>query len=203
MFNKNSFTKNDYILNCDHLNKYNLKTIYSLPKILSISINLPLKNIIDSSENSSIIKKYKLKSFFYLYALSSFFPLIQSNFLKVDRNTENKLNLSLKIQYLNQLEINSFLRVLFIENWKKISKSDFKFYDIKNLKVLIDEKKSMFSVVVPIYFFFELNEMFINLFPNLNSKEFYFTITVILKKDSKILDFKTYIQNLQLFWIGC
>ena len=38
--------------------KYNLKTIYFLPKILSISINLPLKNIIDSSENSSIIKKY-------------------------------------------------------------------------------------------------------------------------------------------------
>lgn len=96
--------KTDYFLNCDYINKYNLKTIYKKPFIKTITFQITYDLLLDN--NSKEIQFFNL----YLYCLffSSFIPYI--------KKINNKVYL--KIIYSNSKYINDFLLNILIENPK-------------------------------------------------------------------------------------
>lgn len=65
---KTNFKQNNYLYNCDFINKYTLKTTYQKPKIQKISINFSINQlkkmgVIENDRTTS------LKSFFMFFIL--------------------------------------------------------------------------------------------------------------------------------------
>jgi len=70
---------NNYLINCDLLNKYNIKNINQTPKLKKIVVELPLEELLkasESSSNSEINDDIQIQSFLILYLLSTFIPYI-------------------------------------------------------------------------------------------------------------------------------
>ena len=117
MLNQSFFIKNQYLSNCDLINKYNLKNIYQKPKLNKIILDFSLKNFVDSlniKENQERFNEIQIKSFLFLYLLTGAIPLI-NNKLIVLKNKEVKenVNYSLKFSYGNDSSIYNFLFFFF------------------------------------------------------------------------------------------
>ena len=139
MLNQSFFIKNQYLSNCDLINKYNLKNIYQKPKLNKIILDFSLKNFVDSlniKENQERFNEIQIKSFLFLYLLTGAIPLI-NNKLIVLKNKEVKenVNYSLKFSYGNDSSIYNFLFFFFFENFFFILKKN------KNIFFFFNKKK--------------------------------------------------------------
>jgi len=78
-----NFQHNNYIYNCDFVNKYAIKSIYKTPKIQKIVIRFSIDQIKKSeiSENDRIVS---LKSFFILYTLFFLSLFVVILYLKIN-----------------------------------------------------------------------------------------------------------------------
>jgi hypothetical protein len=117
MLNQSFFIKNQYLSNCDLINKYNLKNIYQKPKLNKIILDFSLKNFVDSlniKENQERFNEIQIKSFLFLYLLTGAIPLI-NNKLIVLKNKEVKenVNYSLKFRLRNLFNFNSVFFIIF------------------------------------------------------------------------------------------
>lgn len=159
-----------YYLNCDFINKYNVKSLYKKPILKQLVVELPLEQIIaaliiksqHSNENIQII------SFFFLYIVSNLLPFINFNKLNLLKLV-NSNNYSLKIIYNTEQQIYSFLHDICekfkIENCKAFQNNEINF---KNFFILTQTCKSDT--------FFELQSITDKYIKNINIKELDFYI---------------------------
>jgi hypothetical protein len=113
MLNKTFFIKNQYLSNCDLINKYNLLNIYQKPKLNKIILEFSIKNFIEalnSKENQEKFNETQIKAFLFIYLLIAAVPFI-NNKVKMVKNKEIKetTNYSLKFTYSNDMYIYNFL----------------------------------------------------------------------------------------------
>lgn len=207
MLSKNNFIKNQYLLDCDYINKYNLKSIYKKPSINSIVLEFNLKSILKAYDFTQISEgntEIQTKSFLFLYLLTSFNPFINSNKLKVIKKSDkNEPSYSLKAIYSNKEDLNNFLFSLFIENWHRLIRDDLKLFNSKILKAnsYITNEKLVFNTTLPASSFYEMDEL-INVIPNLNAREFDINLSFILEKKFIVHNHHNFLKNLPMFWIS-
>ena len=100
----------DYILNCDYINKYNLKTIYKNLFIKHLTFQITYDVLLDIT---NFQESQFLNIYLYFIYFSSFTPYIK----KID----NKVYM--KIIYSKLNSINALLLNLSIENFKLFNNS--------------------------------------------------------------------------------
>ena len=201
------FIKNNYLSNYDSINKYNLKNIYSVPKLKNIILEFSLKNLIKASDFTNISEENNIiqhKAFILFYLMTSHLPFINSNKLKIIKKTDKdgESFYALKLMILNKNDINNFLLTLFIENWQLMLIENIKIFPQKNFKAQTLENKLILNCNIPAGIFFEINTIF-EILAGLNSKEFNFNTSFLFQKNFNLVnnDFKKFIKNLPFFWL--
>lgn len=201
---KLNFISNDYLSNCDLLNKYNLKSTHEIPKLKKIVIDFNIADLIGASdardkEQTDSTVQIKASSIFYiLNGLISYINFNKSlSSVKKLKLSEN--NYSIKISTTNANEINYFLLAFFVENWTKLLIEDFELLKKTNVE---SKKNIVLSALVPAHTFFEL-EMFLNkIVTGINSKNFNLKINFLFSNPNKLKNSQTLIKNLPYFWIS-
>ena len=204
---KTNFKQNDYLYNCDFVNKYALKTIYQKPAIQKISIDFSITQLKKTGviENDRTIL---LKSFFILYILFFFKPycnysVAENKKLKIEEVNEK---IELTITLSNQEEINFFLRTLFIENWERVLEDNFQFFNSKenSLKKKINPLQNQSfckKTAISSYSLFEIDQILKKLFTRVNTKEIFFDIRFFFSNINSRQS-KNCIKNIPFFWIN-
>jgi len=205
---KLNFFSNDYLSNCDLLNKYNLKSTHEIPKLRKIVLDFNLADLIGASENrdkEQTDSNIQIKASSIFYVLTGLVAYINFNkslsSIKKLKISEN--NYSIKISTTNSNEINHFLLSFFVENWKKLLIEDFILQrKKKELSKIDSEKNIVLSSLVPAEVFFEL-EMFLNkIVTGINSKNFNIKINFLFDNPNELKNSQTLIKNLPYFWIS-
>lgn len=205
---KLNFFSNDYLSNCDLLNKYNLKSTHEIPKLRKIVLDFNLADLIGASENrdkEQTDSNIQIKASSIFYVLTGLVAYINFNkslsSIKKLKISEN--NYSIKISTTNSNEINHFLLSFFVENWTKLLMEDFILQRRKKEFSKIDsEKNIVLSSLVPAEVFFEL-EMFLNkIVTGINSKNFNIKVNFLFDNPNELKNSQTLIKNLPYFWIS-
>jgi hypothetical protein len=198
-----NFQHNNYIYNCDFVNKYAIKSIYKNPKIQKIVISFSIDQLKKSeiSENDRIVS---LKSFFILYTLFFFKPFCSYTVLENKRIKVENVNekIDLKITLSNKEEIACFLRTLFIENGDRILEENFNLFNSKkNLSKQNSNQNFCKKVSLSCYSLFELDQLLKKLFNRVNTKEIFFDINFYFSNIPSQQS-KNCIKNIPFFWIN-
>ena len=199
---------NQYLSNCDLINKYNSKTIYNIPTIKKIVCEVHLKDFLASSElstsdqNNSISQ---IKSYLLVYLLLGVLPYINCNknkkaLLQFNKNSEN--NYSLKILFSTVTEKNLFLNSLFIDNWTKLKLDGFSLFadktTLSNKKIT---SQFVFNSIIPGNSFFEVEDFFCNNINSLNLRNLKFNINFLIT-NAIVKNKRNLLKNLPYFWIS-
>lgn len=199
---------NSYLSNCDLLNKYgaSVKDLNQLPRLDSISVELPLDTISNYGDNSLNLQ---YKSFILLYLFTSYTPFINfSNKKSLTKNITVTNNCTLKIKLSTSNDINYFLISFFIENWNNLSLDEFKLFDKKILKALetykndkLIDKFSITSKVSKssIINFEQVSNKTGYDFSSINSP---LTIRFFFSNANHHTSIKSFVKNIPLFWIS-
>ena len=210
---------NNYLSNCDLISKYNYKNRYQIFDIKSIVFEFPIIQINNSLSYSISSKSMNLKSYFLFYILFYFKPYINYKLIK----NQDK-NYSLKFQIFNKSQIHNFIHIFFMNFF---SNKFFNFFfnikhlDFKNIlkqnesqkinvKFLnlfkinnfdIKEKSNIINLnfKMPVFCFYILDFYLNNIFENINLKELFFFINIIII-NSKPFTTKT-LKNFPCFWV--
>ena len=197
-----SLSFNSHLSNCDLINKYLLKSIYTIPKLDSIGINFSLLESLKifNKKNSVALAKddVQIHTFLLLYIFSNYFPFIKIHKNKNIDDFSNECNLKLFFNQKNQKEI--FLKKIFIEAWHSLkSLKLFKTTTIlQKDKFIIKKNKTNVTVLLPLNCFIEIDDLLQK--SNKNSKEsliqFKFTFSHLNFTQEKV------IENLPFFWVS-
>jgi len=204
---KTNFKQNDYLYNCDFVNKYALKTIYQKPEIQKISISFSINQLKKTGvmENDRTIS---LKSFFIFFILFFFKPYCSYSVMENKRIKIEEINekIELTITLSNKEEINLFLRTLFVENWERVLEENFNLFNFKE----ISSKKRLNSipnkifckkVALSSYSLFDVDQLLKKLFTRINTKEVFFDINFFFSNIT-LQQPKNCIKNIPFFWIN-
>jgi hypothetical protein len=197
--NKKNYQFNCYLLKCDLINKYNIKSIKSIPTLKKIVLDFSFKEFLN---NSSLLKQTdnsaKLQIRFYLifYMLSGLLPFIYFN--KFSKNSENFF--SLKIEISKQSEMYMFLLFLFIENWTKliIEKENFSLFK-KSTQNKLYQKSFILNTNIPLQLFFEKENDLNKILPKINYKNLNVKLNFFFDLE-KLKMSNTFIKNFPFFW---
>jgi len=204
---KTNFKQNDYLYNCDFINKYAIKTIYQKPKLEKISINFSINQLKKSGmiENDRTIS---LKSFLICYILFFFKPYCSYSVLENKRVKIETVNekIELTVTLSDKEEINLFLRTLFVENLERLLEEKFNLFTSKEFST---KKKSdagsnqNFSkkATISSYSLFEIDQLLKKLFNRVNTKEIFFDINFFFSNIHSQQP-KNCIKNIPFFWIN-
>jgi len=204
---KTNFKQNDYLYNCDFVNKYTLKTTYQKPKIQKISINFSINQlkkmgVIENDRTTS------LKSFFMFFILFFFKPYCNYSVMENKRIKIEEVNekIELTITLSNNEEINLFLRTLFIENWERVLEENFNLLNFKEISSIkksnkIQNKIFCKKVAISSYSLFDVDQLMKKLFNRINTKEVFFDINFFFSNITSQQP-KNCIKNIPFFWIN-
>jgi hypothetical protein len=198
MFNKTFYIKTNYLLDCDYINKYSLKTLFKKPSFKSISIYYSLNNIIAAFANKNLTEEdqeIQIKSNLLLYFFSMNVPFITSNNVKMLKNSNGNSYYSLKIKLSNEKDITNFLFSLLLENKNNVSNI---LKVVKNIKI---PNANAFTVPVFANQLLDLNNLLDYSITNINSKEFLINISFTISVLQCNLNSRKYMQNLSMFWL--
>ena len=186
----NKYNVNDYLLNCDNLNKFNIKNIYTKPFISKIVLTFPLKNLYSSADILQNNVNIQIKSILLYYLIFS----LQAH---INFNKQESIKLSKKVvdgDYSLKVEFNSARTILdlllfTLEKKSEIKNSNF-LKEFKNLtfaKKLILNSKDYFlfnfiskSILKLNSFDFNIYFIFKNVNTNFFSKNLYKNIYFFL-----------------------
>ena len=204
MFSKNNFITNGYYSRYDILNKFNLDSLYKLPKIDCIVLEFSLNKFISASENTGTEKDVEMqtKSFLLFYNYALCFPFVKSCKLKIQKSKskEVEFNYILKVKFSKEVDFQNFLVSLFVESWPNIISSDLKLFSTK--KIRLDSTFINFQMSIPASTVFDFESIVNNLQLNINSKEFFVNINFIVYSPIYVYDKHKLLKNLPLFWIS-
>ena len=124
MYKKSFASKNSYLSNLDLINKYNLPSVYSVPKLQNITVTLSLNNIINACDFKNVLIKdheIQIKSFLLFYITFLIVPLLKNSKIQLVKASEKNLQMNyiLKVTLISSIDINEFLFLVFIENWQQ------------------------------------------------------------------------------------
>lgn len=205
---KLNFISNNYLSNCDLLNKYNLKSTHELPHLKRVVLDFNLIDLVQASDNlnkeqTDSNTQIKASSIFYiLTGLTSYInfnkSLSSAKKLKISEN-----NYSIKISLGKSNDINNFLFSFFIENWGKLLLEDFILLKSKNESFTeVSEKNIVLSTTVPSNIFFELETFLTKIINGVNSKNLKIKLNFVFKNPNKLKNSQSLIKNLPYFWIS-
>lgn len=205
----NSFSRNNYesyISDCDLINKYNIKNVHQIPKLDKIVLELDMKDLLNSYENSSKDQTdsvAQVKAFLILYIFMGLFPYIKASkaVSSSGRLKTTNLQYSLKVVFRKKEEINNFLFSLFVENWQKLSLEDFKLFKNERAKSKV-EKTFVLNSLLPADCFFDINEFLSKSLTGVNSKNLKFRLNFSFNSFIGVKDRNKLIKNLPFFWIS-
>ena len=203
---------NNYLSNCDLINKYNLKSVYNTPKLDKIILDFNLVDFLNAIDSSSVKEQTdsntQIKAFIVFYILTEYTSYINFNksltAIKKLKISEN--NYSLKISINNLKELNFFLFSFFVENWSKLLLEDYLLFKKQDSLAILEKnhlnKNFVYSTVVPSNCFFTLDNYFNKTNSGINSKNLNIKINFVFKNLPKIKNFQKLIKNLPYFWIS-
>lgn len=205
----NGLSRNNYesyISNCDLINKYNIKNVHQIPKLDKIVLELDMKDLLNSYENSSKDQTdsvAQVKAFLILYIFMGLFPYIKASkaVSSSGRLKTTNLQYSLKVVFRKKEEINNFLFSLFVENWQKLSLEDFKLFKNERAKSKV-EKTFVLNSLLPADCFFDINEFLSKSLTGVNSKNLKFRLNFSFNSFIGVKDRNKLIKNLPFFWIS-
>ena len=197
---------NNYLSNCDLVNKYNLKNINLIPKLDKITLELDLKDFLNSYEISSKDQSDSLiqtKAFLLLYGLTGTVPHIKASksVSSSGRQKVTALQYSLKVVLDKNNKKTDFLFSLFVENWHKLKLEDFKIFNAKPNKTALD-KKFVLNTLLPGHCLFDIEEFLSKSLTGVNSKSSKFRLNFHFDNSSFLKNRNNIILNLPFFWIS-
>lgn len=153
-----------YLLSCDIITKYHLKSVFDQPKVTEINFKIFVDEIISASFFSTSNDKdnhLKIKGLILVYMILSFFPFISAKKKKTGKKKNSFLLddeeyvFDMKITHKHQ--INYFLSKLFLET--KFVNENLNKKELKNITI---QPKNLvnFSTRIPVTQFFEVGEFF-------------------------------------------
>lgn len=172
-----SVSRSKYLLSCDNINKYNLKSVYNEPKVTKLKFHFFLKNFLAASDflnKTDINNNIQLKAVLFFYLIYGVFPNVVFQNVKSGKNSKkrNDGDFILKLSLTNKNKIEPFLDKLFIDRaiiFNKISKILSK----SNLTLDKNQGKNIsYNLKIPGKFFFDVNEFFITKIQDINLRQF-------------------------------
>ena len=203
---------NNYLSNCDLINKYNLKSVYNTPKLDKIILDFNLVDFLNAIDSSSAKEQtdsnIQIKAFIVFYILTEYASYINFNksltAIKKLKISEN--NYSLKISINSFKELDFFLFSFFVENWSKLLLEDYLLFKKQDSLAILEKnplnKNFVYSTIVPSNCFFTLDNYFNKTNSGINSKNLNIKINFVFKKTPKIKNLQKLIKNLPYFWIS-
>lgn len=202
-FNLIKMFKNNYLANCDLVNKYLLTDIYSIPKIKTIKLNFSLRDFASnvdfhgSYEKKDLILKYK--TFTICFLLNANIPFLKNvNFNTFSKNNDvsNFEDFFLSLIFSEKKSLNNFLFSIFIENNENLKK----FNTIDNMQ-FISCKKNIYTIStkIPMTYFYDIAYLFNSNIISTNLKEIYMNVDFIFK-NKFIKNKKNIIKSIPFFW---
>lgn len=189
--------QNEYLLNCDSINKYNLKSVYKKPNVKKININFPVGAF---SSVNTIDSNVHVKSMLIFY---TFFSLISYiNFKKIRlKKSVSEANFSLKIILSDKESIYFFLFNLLMENASRIEKEEVKLF---SKSILLDKSKDSFqhTISAPAKSFYDIDDFFSKHVKDIDLKAFNLSINLIVNNCNKCSDKNKLIKNISFFWLS-
>lgn len=194
---------NNYLSSCDIINKYNLSNVNNIPYLSLIVVELKVGYFSQSPRNLSSTADDELSNqfpyFWALYVITSLEPQLKFSLLQAASKKISGVScLSIKIAIQKKMDKESLLRLLFIENLKKLIKEDvnvlglLKNTDFTDMQTDIKNKKSL-KVKFPGHCLFNLKSIPLT--------DLEVELTFIFKNLKNDLNFRTSVKNLSNFWI--
>jgi len=196
---KFNIKQNEYLLDCDLVNKYNLKSLYKKPKIKKINIHFPLNTF---SSMNSIDSNLQVKSMLIFYTFFSLISYINFKKIKVKKSFKGvgEANFSLKIVLSSTESVYLFLFNLIVENFNRIENNEVK---LLSKNVFLDSKNNIQHIIsVPAKTFFDVDDFFSKSIKDIDLKNFNLSINLALRSISACKDKNKLIKNISFFWIN-
>jgi hypothetical protein len=189
--------QNEYLLDCDSINKYSIKSIYKKPKIEKVSISFPLNTF---SSISSVDSNLQVKSMLIFYTLFSLISYINFKKIKLKKSVSDA-NFSLKILLSSKESIYFFFFNLIVENADKIEKNDVEFFT-RSMPLNCKKNSTQHNILVPAKLFGDIDDFFSKHVRDIDLNAFNLSINLIIKNFNKCKDKKKLIQNIAFFWMS-
>lgn len=199
---------NNYLSNCDLLNKYRLKSVYSQPKLEKIVLSFSFKEFLNGFENSKNNLNHsslmEIKAFLVFYLCFSIFPFLSFNVSSMSRTHEKTDNgdFVFKIVITDKKIMQKFLFEFWINNFSQfktkgqllqsITKTNLKNFDCCYSLSLNAKSLSDFEDVIEA----------INSDKDSEFRDFNLKINFIFGNFESTKDSYLSIKNLPLFWIN-
>lgn len=203
-FTKISKNHNRYLLNCDLLNKYNLKCIREKPMLKKITLDFPLEDTF-APVLEQIKTEVLAKNFLNFYCFNCIKPYISFKIREINSSKLDSKKYSLKISISKISNLEDLLFILFTENWMHLKLQDFIFFnkDLVSKKHFLTYNTFSYNLKVPIHKFIEIEE-FVNLFDSENtSKEIPLYISFSFKNPliGQVSNSSYFLKNIDPFWV--
>lgn len=208
MYKKSFASKNSYLSNLDLINKYNLPSVYSVPKLQNITVTLSLNNIINACDFKNVLIKdheIQIKSFLLFYITFLIVPLLKNSKIQLVKASEKNLQMNyiLKVTLISSIDINEFLFLVFIENWQQFLLEENALFK-KNSYTPLNTNFLNFRTQLYLNNLISFQSIFSLLLNNISLKEVPLKLSFRIKisKSVKINNKFTLLKNLPLFWIS-
>lgn len=197
--------KNNYLSNCDLVNKYLLTDIYSIPQIKTIKLNISLKNFASFVDSNDFSEKkdlnIKYRTFIVSFLLNSNIPFLKNvniNTFSKNNDLSNLEDFFFHIIYSEKKLLNNFLFSLFIENSENLKK----FNNVYNTQYISNKKNtSKINMKIPINNIYDISYLVNSNILSANPKEMYISVDCIVK-NKFYKDKKNIIKSIPFFWLN-
>lgn len=152
---RRSWRNTNYLNDLDLMDKYNLTTPQSIPRLKEIRFEWGSHEIVESYNKSGVNVDLSMAVKFYLiaYLFNSYTPFVRNSRMKV--NESDKAPFNLIVTLTDRELMDSFLKRLYIDNWNFLTKEEvYTHEETKHSRVTVSSK-------IPIQAFIE-PEMFKN-----------------------------------------
>jgi hypothetical protein len=193
-------SKSKYLLSCDNINKYNLKSIYNEPKVKKLISHIFLKKFLIASDffnKTDINNNIQLKAILFLYLTYSSFPEIIFQNVKVGKSSKkrNEGDFILKLNTISKKTIDSFLSTVFTEKGQLFNSTDKTFLNKDTYLKKFNQKTFSYNVKIPGKTLFDVNEFFSSKVLDINLRQIKVDLSLVYSNIPKNADVRTILRN--------
>ena len=197
---KFNLKQSEYLLDCDLINKYCLKSLYKKPKVKKISIHFLLESFSSVYTLDSNIQVKSVLLFYALFSLTSYINFKKIRLKKTFKNsTEAKF--SLKVILSDKESINLFLFQLLVENSGRIELEDIKLFR-KSPTFGSMLENTQHTIWLPAKTLFDVDDFFSKTIKDIDLKSFDLKLNLGVKTCYNFNDKEKLIKNISFFWIN-
>jgi len=198
--------KLNQIYKCDLSNKYVIKSLFQVPQITKVTLNLNIKDL--SAFNASLgisvnEKEYKIKTFLILFFYFFSNPFYNLKYLLgVSRFVSETAKPYLQILSSQKSLVNEFMLNMFIENSSLLNNQNKNIFN----KFLVTQSSNQNCKLLHFFLsaksFENFDKIGLFVFNNNNIKQINFQMVCELSQLNSSLNIKKLVQNMPFFWIN-